>query len=110
MRVTLLVTALVAVLAGSAAAQPGLTPPSYAYAGPPPLSLQLTDDDVKLLNRGEISDDRWLGGGVASVLVGFGVGQAIEGRWGETGWIFTLGEGGSFASMFAPWSDKLGGK
>ena len=30
-----------------------------------------------------------------------GVGQAIQGRWGDTGWIFTLGETASFVAMIA---------
>ncbi|CAN5668119.1 hypothetical protein BH11MYX1_BH11MYX1_58040 [soil metagenome] len=40
----------------------------------------------------EISDARITGGTVASIALGFGAGQAIEGRYGETGWIFTAGE------------------
>lgn len=66
--------------------QPGYAPQGYA-----PAPVQLSHDDQKLLSRGEISDGQVIGGGVANLLFGFGVGQAIQGRWGDTGWIFTLG-------------------
>jgi hypothetical protein len=65
-----------------AAAQPGNVPPAYAY--------QPSPDDRELLASGEIPH---VGGAmVADAFVGFGLGQAIEGRWSETGWIFTFGE------------------
>jgi hypothetical protein len=94
------VVALLAVLsiASAAAAQPGQTPvqpqppipPPYTYqpAPPPPL----TEAEVELLASGEISDGQHVGGGVASVFLGFGIGQAIQGRWSDKGWIFTVGD------------------
>jgi hypothetical protein len=46
---------------------------------------------------------------LASVALGFGTGQAVQGRWHDTGWIFTLGESVSLitlvASMPAAFSD-----
>jgi hypothetical protein len=67
-----------------AAAQPSNVPPAYAY------QPALSNDDRELLAAGEIPH---VGGAmVADAFVGFGLGQAIEGRWGETGWIFTFGE------------------
>jgi hypothetical protein len=67
-----------------AAAQPGNVPPAYAY------QPALTSDDRDLLASGEIPN---VGAAIAvDAFVGFGIGQAIEGRWGETGWIFTFGE------------------
>ena len=55
----------------------------------------------ELLERGEISDGQKTGGGVAARVVGFGVGQAIQGRWLERGWIFTAGDLAATAMMVA---------
>jgi hypothetical protein len=105
-----------------AVAQPGMQPypPQQPYAqpyapypgyGPPP--VQLTPEENETLSIGYISDGQHLGGGLLSIFFGFGVGQAVEGRWGQTGWIFTLGEpvafgvfiyglGQSFSDCFGP--------
>jgi hypothetical protein len=71
---------------------PSVAPGATWQQENPRLQLQLSPDDQQLLARGEISDGEWVGGGVASVLLGYGVGQAIQGRWRERGWIFTLGD------------------
>lgn len=95
---------VVGCMAGAAHAQPGMTapappPPAQAAPVPPPYAYQpgprrvvLSTDDADLLERGEVSDAAWIGGGLAAMFIGFGVGQAIQGRWGDDGWIFTLGE------------------
>ena len=57
-----------------------------------PLPMQLDPDEVALLQHGEITDAQHYGGGLASSFVGFGLGQAIQGRWRERGWIFGIGE------------------
>lgn len=75
-----------------------------------------TEDDSRILEVGEISTPAyiagatvgtigWLPGTLAGgwnspvlwtlLLPGFGVGQLIQGRYQDTGWIFTLGELGS---------------
>lgn len=81
--------------------QPGapMQPQPYVPAPQAYVPIQLTQDDAELLSKGEISDTQHAGGVVANILFGFGVGQAIQGRYGETGWIFTLGELGSFTAM-----------
>jgi hypothetical protein len=71
---------------------PGVVPP-YAYVA------QLSEEDQALLARGEISDGRYIGGALASVFFGLGIGQAVQGRYHETGWIFTFGEAGSLAAI-----------
>ena len=43
------------------------------------------DSSVKTISQG-----RYIGGGVASIFLGFGIGHAIQGRWEEKGWIHTL--------------------
>ncbi len=74
-------------------------PPGYSPQQPP-MQVQLTVDDQWLLQRGYISDGEYIGGGLVALFIGFGVGQAVQGRWGEKGWIFTLGEGVSIAALF----------
>lgn len=94
MRTTILAILVLALVGTRALAQPSATVPApYAY------QPQLTVDDQELLLSGEITDDQRALGGVAALFVGFGVGQAVEGRWHETGWIFTLGESASTLAL-----------
>lgn len=91
---------------GIANAQPGAPPPPppprYQPTVPPPYGYAtITRDEHELLLQGEISDDAHIGGGLAALMLGFGSGQAIQGRWSDTGWIFTLGESASFALLIA---------
>jgi hypothetical protein len=71
-------------------------PPPYGYQ---PVAVQLTAGEHELLQRGEISDSAHVGGGMANVFLGFGIGQAIQGRWSEKGWLFTLGSAASIAAI-----------
>lgn len=84
--------------------QPGQPyPPPPAIVVPPPYEyqpIQLTTDDQDLLNRGEIADGRHVGGILISLFFGFGIGQAVQGRYGDTGWIFTVGETASIVALF----------
>ena len=41
-----------------------------------------------------ISQGRYIGGGVTGLFLGFGIGQAIQGRWKERGWIHTVLQAG----------------
>jgi hypothetical protein len=76
-------------------------PYPYGYQQQPMMPVQLTLDERYLLERGFISDGEWIGGGFANIFFGFGIGQAIQGRWSERGWIFTLGQGAfSVAFMY----------
>ncbi len=59
----------------------------------------LAPGERALLERGELSSARHIGGSVAAYLAGFGVGHLIQGRWRERGWWFTVGELAA-ASMF----------
>ena len=96
----------IALTAMPALAQPGLSPPGQAPApqgyGPPQgygAPPQLTYEESALLQQGEIGDGAHILGGVAAWTLGFGTGQAIQGRWGTDGWKFTLGEGAAFAAL-----------
>lgn len=110
-----MVAALVALsISGIASAQPGAgappppPPPTYPQQYPPPphqyqpgyaYPAGLTPEEHELLMDGEISSGQHIGGGVAALFLGFGTGQAVQGRWSDTGWIFTLGEAASFAVL-----------
>jgi hypothetical protein len=87
MRTLLILLALTFAARTARAQAPGMTM-SYEQRTAPPMS----PEDREILAEGKIDDGQWGGGVAASVLLGFGVGQAIEGRWHDTGWIFTLGE------------------
>jgi hypothetical protein len=119
---------IVAVLASAVHAQPGQTqpgpyppppaqpyPPQPAQPPPPPMQpqqpppgvpppygyapIQLTPEEHELLLDGEIGEGAHIAGVVANFFIGFGIGQAIQGRFGDTGWIFALGETASFAAF-----------
>lgn len=72
---------------------PGVPPP-YGYA-----PVQLTPEEHELLLEGEISEGAHIGGAIANFFIGFGIGQAIQGRFGDTGWIFALGTAASFTAF-----------
>src|SRR5678815_1471590 len=109
----LIVVVTLLVLAGSAGAQPGQTPvysqpppaypqqyPSYGYAPQRPvMQVQLTVDEQWLLQRGFISDGETYGGGALALFFGYGIGQAVQGRWSQKGYIFTFGDLASGALM-----------
>lgn len=82
---------------------PGMT---LSFNPPPP--PMMSAEDRQILDDGEISDGQWGAGVLASVALGFGTGQAIEGRWHDTGWIFTLGEGASMVAMIASLPTAIG--
>jgi hypothetical protein len=54
--------------------------------------VELSSSDHRVLAIGEISEDAHLGGGAIGTLVGFGLGHAVQGRYGDKGWIFTIGD------------------
>ena len=77
-------------------ALPGLVEENYfASSNAPALSsssLYLADNRDYSSSSGmrTISQGQYMGGGVASIFLGFGVGHAIQGRWKERGWIHTV--------------------
>ena len=78
-------------------------PPPGAIGVPPPYQyqpVQITTDEQDLLNQGEITDNRHVGGILVSLFFGLGIGQAVQGRYGDTGWIFTVGETASTVALF----------
>lgn len=83
---------------GNAPADPYPPPPPY---GPP---LPLTADEQRLLALGEISSGQHLGGVALDWFVGFGLGQAVQGRWSDTGWMFALGEAAGITALIVGFS------
>jgi hypothetical protein len=71
-----------------------MVPPPYQY-----VPVQLTTDEQDLLSQGEITDGRHVGGILVSLFFGLGIGQAVQGRYGDTGWIFTVGEAASMVAL-----------
>lgn len=71
------------------------------------MPVQLTPDEAQLLQKGEITDGQHIGGAAASIFLGFGIGQAVQGRYGETGWIFTVGEIASFTALIVGLSQQF---
>lgn len=68
-----------------------------------------TEEERKILAQGEISQARYVIGGVLGTWpLGLGIGHAIQGRYTEKGWIFTVGELGSMAVMMAGVGDCIG--
>lgn len=81
-RITIVAALLASTVASAQPAASDLSP-----------QLTLSPDDEALLARGEVSDVRSVTGGVTGLIIGFGTGHLIEGRWRERGWLFTLGDG-----------------
>lgn len=53
---------------------------------------ELSPDDKKIWDRGPMNDGQYIGGGAVGSIFGFGLGHAIQGRYADKGWIFTVGE------------------
>lgn len=59
----------------------------------------LTSDEIRILKTGPLENPRYITGGILGTTLGFGVGHAIQGRWQNKGWIFTLGESVSLVTL-----------
>lgn len=57
----------------------------------------LTQEDLDILRIGPISDGQYIAGGLLGIYPGLGIGHAVQGRWLQKGWIFTVGESVSAA-------------
>jgi hypothetical protein len=87
--------ALLALVPGISRGQPGAAPPQPYPPSPP----QLTPEEADLLARGEISTEETVAGGLVGTFFGLGLGHAVQGRYLDKGWIFTVGELGSLTVM-----------
>jgi hypothetical protein len=71
-------------------------------------SRQLTDEERRILSIGYIDTPRYVIGGILGVYPGFGIGHAVQGRYLDKGWIFTVGELGSVAGLVVGLANCLG--
>jgi hypothetical protein len=74
--------------------QPAAQPAPYyggGYAQVPDLRL-LTLEEREIYWRGEITPLQTIGGGLVAAWMGFGLGHAVQGRYSDVGWMFTMGE------------------
>ena len=60
--------------------------------------LASNDDYSNGGSANTISQGRYIGGGVASIFLGFGIGHAVQGRWKDGGWIHTALQSGVFVA------------
>lgn len=66
----------------------------------------LNQSDREILDRGELSTSRYVVGGIlATYPLGLGIGHAVQGRYTEKGWIFTVGELASLTVLMAGFGD-----
>ena len=68
-------------------------------------AFSTTEEDVVMPaeeSAKTISTGRYIGGGLASMIFGFGTGHAIQGRYSERGWIFTVLGFTPFACLAGP--------
>lgn len=54
--------------------------------------FELSPDERKILDNGEISEGSYVAGGILGTVFGFGIGQAVQGRYLPSGLIMTAGE------------------
>lgn len=100
--------ALVKIISGSARAGMSLEKKSVEAASAPApraseaASAYLDEEDRRVLRIGEISQTRYIVGGILGTYpLGLGIGHAVQGRYSDKGWIFTVGELGSMAVFLA---------
>ncbi len=71
-------------------------------------STILSPDDQRILERGEMTTTRYVTSGIVGSYFGLGIGQAIQGRYSDKGWIFTAGELGSIFVAVIGFGDCIG--
>jgi len=116
----LLSIAIVCAASGTAAAQPGQTPPAPPPGWAPPQPVYaapgyhlLSAEERDLLAEGEISTEAYIGGGVVGSVFAFGLGHLVQGRFLDKGWIFMAGEAASLTIFMVGlshcWGDAFDG-
>ena len=80
---------------------PPITPAPDFRLKPPPAQVEMTAEDRETYIRGEIGLAQYITGGVLAYAVGFGIGHAVQGRWTETGWMYTLGDAAALTGIIA---------
>ena len=65
---------------------------------------ELDEDQLIQQDYTSISTGQYIAGGVVGIMLGMGIGHAVQGRYSRTGWIFTVGQlasGITFGVYFA---------
>jgi hypothetical protein len=58
----------------------------------------------------QVSRDGYVFGGLVGSIAGFGIGHAVQGRYAQIGWAFTVGEGlGILSWLTVPWIIQISG-
>lgn len=65
----------------------------------------LSAEDQKILEQGTLPTGQYVVGGLLSIYPGFGIGHAVQGRYSDMGWKFTVGEVTSIVVLAAGISD-----
>lgn len=50
------------------------------------------DEEIESSDRVPVSTGKYITGGVLGSILGFGIGHAVQGRWQQKGYIFTIGQ------------------
>ena len=50
------------------------------------------ESEAAVSSKPEISTGKYITGGILGSAIGFGIGHAVQGRYGSKGWIFTAGD------------------
>lgn len=79
----------------------------YSQYQVPPYYHLLSFEERQLLHDGKISQGQVVGGGLMALFLGFGTGQAVQGRWSTMGWKFALAEGAGITAMIIGISSSL---
>ncbi len=74
---------------------------SQSNPGVEPSVDGLTESERKILARGEYDRGEIIGGGILGSTLGLGLGHAVQGKYEQTGGIYTAGELGSFVATAA---------
>jgi hypothetical protein len=54
--------------------------------------IELTEEERLMIKSRAPTKETYIIGGIIGTYPGFGLGHAIQGRWRDRGWIYTLGE------------------
>src|SRR5262245_38344217 len=68
----------------------------------------VTEDARAWARREPIEQDQHVGGSLAGFLFGFGLGQAMQGRWHDRGWLFTVGDGAAMSALMVGAFGQMG--
>jgi hypothetical protein len=77
-------------------------------AGQPVQNAASSSDEEAPANNSKfpVSTGKYITGGVLGSTIGFGIGHAVQGRYGERGWLFTMTEAVGTGMMILGCNDR----